>query len=90
MSASKRRNWYVVHRLGFSEPDYLVNALSERSVRKWLGGTSKHCKVMIAKSWSLAKVMSGSPVGLPQPLGKCLNEWTMNCEGHYIEVAILN
>ena len=90
MPKVRKRQWYCVWRMGNAEPTYLVSAFSVSSVIRGLGLVSSPYKVLPAKVWWLAKVMSGEPCRLSEITDLAPNTWLMVNEGVVYQVIILN
>ena len=90
MAKVRKRHWYIVFRLGQAEPYYFVSALSASSVYRNLVLHKKVYKVLPAKVWWLAKVMSGNPVRLTETTDLAPNGWLMLNDGIAYQVIILN
>lgn len=90
MVTKPERQWYGVYWLGDSEPTWFVSALSIDSVYKHLSVTDKVCRVVPAKVWMLAKMLSGRPIMLPSIKDIAPNFWDMVTEGHTVKVGILD
>lgn len=90
MAGKIKRQWFVVYKIGSSEYDYFVSAISERAVRKWLGVLGKSHKVLPARSYHLAKAMSGLALSLSAPNEPAPLQWYMVVDGKCFLIAILN
>jgi len=80
MANRYKRRWYVVYRIGEGEPDYMISAVSDKVVKKWARKLLFPYRIVVAKTWELAKVMSGSPSRLPYAESTAPNNWFMASE----------
>jgi hypothetical protein len=94
----KQRRWYAVFLEGSCDVDCLISARSKFAVERFMKKLDVKCKIILARSWTLAQVFSGGPYKFPKPDTYAANKWDMAYKyedsGHSFEnvvhVAILD
>jgi len=84
-----KRKWFVCRWCDRNDIEYLVSGFSEQQVRRAIGNFSKLLIVKVAKIHEVCIVFSGIPHITDDYTWFAPQEFTMNLDGHYIEVMIL-
>jgi len=90
MSLRYPRYWWVVRKVGETNPIYLVSACSLTAVHRYCSGRVNDYQVKVAKVWDFMKVMCRYPIALPPREELAPNEWEMEKDFENTKVIILN